>query len=58
MEEKNLNKIQDESNSNKNRNLILGIVFDAIGMVSFMVPFLGEFSDVGANGWISDDLDV
>ena len=30
----------------KNRNLILGIVFDGIGMLSFTVPFLGEFSDV------------
>ena len=46
MEEKILKKTQDESISNKNRNLILGIVFDAIGMVSFTVPFLGEFSDV------------
>ena len=46
MEEKILKKTQDESISNKKRNLILGIVFDAIGMVSFTVPFLGEFSDV------------
>ena len=30
----------------KNRNLILGILFDGIGMLSFTVPFLGEFSDV------------
>lgn len=28
------------------KKLILGIVFDAIGMVSFSIPFLGEFSDV------------
>jgi len=26
--------------------LFLGIVFDAIGMLSFSVPFIGEFSDV------------
>jgi hypothetical protein len=32
--------------NNKTRNLILGIVFDGIGMLSFTVPFLGEFSDV------------
>ncbi|NRT11868.1 hypothetical protein [Flavobacterium sp. 14A] len=28
------------------RNLILGIAFDAIGMLSFAIPFVGEFSDV------------
>lgn len=28
------------------KKLILGIVFDAIGMISFSIPFLGEFSDV------------
>ena len=31
---------------NKQRNLILGILFDLIGMLSFTIPFLGEFSDV------------
>ena len=46
MEEKILEKIQKEQIGNKNRNLILGIVFDAIGMLSFSIPFLGEFSDV------------
>ena len=30
----------------KYRNLILGVLFDAIGMLSFSVPFLGEMSDV------------
>lgn len=30
----------------KNRNLFLGILFDGIGMLSFTVPILGEFSDV------------
>ncbi|WP_310557963.1 hypothetical protein [Flavobacterium sp.] len=35
-----------EQASFKNRNLILGILFDAIGMLSFTIPFLGEFSDV------------
>lgn len=31
---------------NKTRNLVLGILFDAIGMLSFTIPFIGEFSDV------------
>jgi hypothetical protein len=35
-----------EKESNKNRNLILGIVFDALGMLSFSIPLIGEFSDV------------
>ena len=32
--------------NNKSRDLILGILFDVIGMLSFTVPFIGEFSDV------------
>ena len=28
------------------QQLILGLVFDAVGMLSFSIPFLGEFSDV------------
>ncbi len=39
-------EVEIEKESNKNRNLILGIVFDAIGMISFTIPLLGEFSDV------------
>ena len=35
-----------EKESQKKRNLILGILFDAIGMLSFSIPFIGEFSDV------------
>lgn len=35
-----------EKESNKNRNLILGVLFDAVGMMSFTIPLLGEFSDV------------
>ncbi|SEA74549.1 hypothetical protein SAMN05443667_10838 [Flavobacterium gillisiae] len=30
----------------KRKNLGLGILFDAIGMLSFTVPMVGEFSDV------------
>lgn len=33
-------------NAHKNRNLYLGILFDLLGMVSFTVPLVGEFSDV------------
>lgn len=30
----------------KRKKLILGIVFDCIGMLSFTIPRIGEFSDV------------
>ena len=30
----------------KTRNLLLGFLFDAIGMLSFTIPMIGEFSDV------------
>jgi hypothetical protein len=39
-------EIQMEKADNKNRDLILGLLFDGIGMLSFTIPFLGEFSDV------------
>lgn len=29
--------------NNKTRDLVLGILFDAIGMLSFSVPLIGEF---------------
>ena len=32
--------------NNKTRDLFLGILFDVIGMLSYTVPFLGEFADV------------
>jgi hypothetical protein len=35
-----------EIKEEKNRKLILGILFDAIGMLSFTIPIIGEFSDV------------
>ena len=34
------------NSANKNRDLILGLLFDAIGMASFTIPLVGEFSDV------------
>lgn len=36
----------EEFNSTKNRKLVLGILFDVIGMLSFTIPAIGEFSDV------------
>ncbi|MFV5702062.1 hypothetical protein ACM55F_09315 [Flavobacterium sp. XS2P12] len=41
-----IKKVQVDQIDNKNRNLFLGLLFDAIGMLSFAVPFVGEFSDV------------
>lgn len=35
-----------ENLANKQRNLVLGILFDLIGMLSFTIPLIGEFSDV------------
>jgi len=28
------------------KNLFLGLLFDGIGMLSFAVPFIGDFSDI------------
>ena len=39
-------EIYSEAVENKTRNLILGLLFDGIGMLSISIPFLGEFSDV------------
>lgn len=30
----------------KTRHLLLGLLFDALGMVSFTIPYVGEFADV------------
>ena len=32
--------------NNRTRNLVLGLIFDALGMVSFMIPGIGEFTDI------------
>ena len=37
-----LEQIQD----NRINKLLLGLLFDGIGMISFSIPLLGEFSDV------------
>ena len=36
----------DNPKQNKYRKLVIGIVLDGIGMLSFAIPFIGEFSDV------------
>lgn len=33
------------NSSNKQRNLFLGILFDLVGMLTYLFPFLGEFAD-------------
>ena len=38
--------VQQAIDANKSRDLVLGILFDAIGMLSFSIPFVGEFGDV------------
>ena len=30
----------------KYKDLFMGLLFDAIGMLSFTIPFIGEFTDV------------
>ncbi|MDL5511800.1 hypothetical protein QSE00_08255 [Arenibacter sp. M-2] len=43
----------------KLRNLLLGLLFDGIGMLSFVIPGIGEFSDViwaPLAGWLMTRL--
>ncbi len=35
-----------DQQDSKYRNLLLGLLFDGIGMLSFAIPGIGEFSDV------------
>ncbi|AIY14247.1 MULTISPECIES: hypothetical protein [Cellulophaga] len=35
-----------ELKDNKVRNLFLSLLFDALGLVSFVIPGIGEFSDI------------
>jgi hypothetical protein len=41
---KNIEQIAERKNHK--RDLILSILFDAIGMMSFSLPIMGEFADV------------
>jgi len=44
---------------NKSSKLFLGILFDAIGYVSFLIPGIGEFSDIvwaPLSGWLMTKL--
>tara|TARA_R110002049_G_scaffold38978_2_gene120351 strand:- start:8748 stop:9017 length:270 start_codon:yes stop_codon:yes gene_type:complete len=44
---------------NKYKKLVLSILFDAIGCVSFIIPGIGEFSDIvwaPFSGWIMTKL--
>ncbi|MDX1365824.1 MAG: hypothetical protein R3243_16585 [Arenibacter latericius] len=34
------------SKNQKFKNLYLGLLFDAIGMISYVIPGIGEFSDI------------
>lgn len=40
------NELMEFKKNSKNKNLLLGVLFDGIGMLSFTVPMVGEFSDV------------
>ncbi|WP_397362656.1 hypothetical protein [Olleya sp. R77988] len=47
------------SNTNKYTKLFLGLLFDALGYVSFIIPGIGEFSDVAwapASAWLMTKL--
>lgn len=47
--------IKDE----KYKNLVLSLLYDGIGMLSFAIPFIGEFSDVvwaPLAGWLMTRL--
>lgn len=39
-----LNKVTNTSD--KNRDIILSIILDLIGIATFLIPFLGEFVDI------------
>ena len=35
-----------QNKDTKYKDLFMGLLFDAIGMLSFAIPFIGEFSDI------------
>ena len=43
------------SDDNKYKKLFIGLIFDALGMVSYAIPGIGEFSDIiwaPISGWL------
>ncbi len=47
------------SKDQKFKRLFLGLLFDAVGMLSFALPFIGEFSDVvwaPIAGWLISNM--
>ncbi|MBT8297282.1 MAG: hypothetical protein KJO52_03035 [Maribacter sp.] len=48
-----------KNKNKKYQTLLLGLVFDGIGMLSFAVPFIGDFSDIiwaPLAGWLMTRL--
>lgn len=48
-----------EPHDHKIRNLFLGLLFDGLGMLSFVIPGLGEFTDLiwaPLSGWLMTRL--
>lgn len=48
-----------EKQDKKYRKLLLGLLFDGIGMLSFAIPFIGGFSDIiwaPVAGWLMTRL--
>ena len=44
---------------NKYKKLIIGIILDVLGMISFVIPGIGEFSDIvwaPVSGWLMTKL--
>ena len=41
---KQIEQLSDKRN--QTRDFVLSLLFDAIGMMSFSIPFIGEFADV------------
>ncbi|WGD34621.1 hypothetical protein [Olleya sp. YS] len=47
------------NNTNKYAKLFLGLLFDALGYVSFIIPGIGEFADIvwaPASAWLMTKL--
>jgi len=54
-----ITKATKMENTNKYTKLFLSLLFDAVGMLSFVIPGIGEFSDViwaPISGWLMTQL--